>query len=97
MKIEGLKQGDRVTVYWDDAYRSSGITVQTDRASLLKGFPLRTTGVVYTQDDTFLVLVEELDRDDDGRDSHSILWVNVTKVEKLRVQKVFTNGVKEGD
>jgi len=80
-----LRTGDRATVYWDDAWKRSGLVYKSDIAGMTKPYPMRTTGWIFGLSKECVIIGAEMDRDEDCRDVHSIPRKYVTKIERLVV------------
>ncbi len=92
-----LREGDRVTVYWDDAW-SSGYTwdMPLEKAKLLTSWEQKTHGEIFAINKNHICLASEIDvRHHDGsprgerrsRQIQTIPRKYITKIERLVVEK----------
>ena len=78
------KEYPRVTVYWEDAFRNTGTTYEADyEKELLKSWPMETIGWLVAENKERVAIVQELDKNGDTRNCHSIPRKMITRIEYL--------------
>ena len=89
-----LREGDRVTIHWDDAWSSEAYWDKTEKKRMLRLYSNVTHGEVWAVDKKSLCLAHEThDSEPDGtgylrtRKMSTIPRVNITKIERLVVEK----------
>ncbi len=90
-----LREGDRVTVYWDDAWASTATwDMPAEKDELLKPWPQKNHGEVFAVNKDFVCLAHDFDvrhKDATGknrsRNVQTIPRKYITKIERLVVEK----------
>ncbi|KKL76834.1 hypothetical protein LCGC14_2040960 [marine sediment metagenome] len=87
-----LREGDRVTIHWEDAWSSESYHYKGDKADhklMLGAVHMRSHGEVFAVDGNSVCLAHEVqyDKQERSRRIQNIPRRYITKIEKLVVEK----------